>query len=65
MAWIVKSKSHLLTEFRMFSAGLDVVREMERRGATIIADAKIRSAHLSTNHVAKLMGRIIREIIMA
>lgn len=48
----------------MFLAGLDVVREMERRGATIIADAKIRSAYLYTNHVEKLMGRIIRELMM-
>ncbi|KAJ5799445.1 amidase family protein [Penicillium psychrosexuale] len=44
----------------MFSAGFDVVREIERRGATIVADAKIRSAYLSTGYVAKLMGRIIR-----
>lgn len=48
----------------MFSAGFDVVREMERRGATIIADTKIRSAYLSTNYVANLIGKIIHEMMM-
>lgn len=48
----------------MFLAGLNIVREMERQGVTIIADAKIRSAYLSTNYMAKLVGRIIREMMM-
>ncbi|KAJ5415178.1 amidase family protein [Penicillium sp. CMV-2018d] len=37
----VGSQEDIDDEQRMFSAGLDVVREMERRGATIIADAKV------------------------
>ncbi|KAJ6079729.1 amidase family protein [Penicillium canescens] len=56
----VGSQEDIDDEQRMFSAGLDVVREIERRGATIVADAKIRSAYLSTGYVANLMGRIIR-----
>ncbi|CAG9981907.1 unnamed protein product [Clonostachys byssicola] len=47
-------------ERRMFSLGLEAVAEMERRGAAIIPDAKIRSAPLSLGHVQKLMGKIIR-----
>uniref|UniRef100_A0A0B7KBT1 Amidase domain-containing protein n=1 Tax=Bionectria ochroleuca TaxID=29856 RepID=A0A0B7KBT1_BIOOC len=47
-------------EKNMFSLGLEAVAEMERRGAAIIPDAKIRSASLSLGHVQKLMGKIIR-----
>ncbi|CAH0021083.1 unnamed protein product [Clonostachys rhizophaga] len=47
-------------EENMFSLGLEAVAEMERRGAAIIPDAKIRSAPLSLGHVQKLMGKIIR-----
>ncbi|KAH6640376.1 amidase family protein [Chaetomium tenue] len=47
-------------EERMFSLGLEAVAEMGKRGATIVPDAKIRSAPLSTGHVPKLMGKIIR-----
>lgn len=46
---------------QMFSLGLEAVAEMERRGATIVPDAKIQSAPLSLHHVSKLMGKIMRD----
>jgi hypothetical protein len=44
----------------MFSLGLEVIVEMGKRGASIVPDAKIRSAPLSVKHVPNLMGKIIR-----
>jgi hypothetical protein len=44
----------------MFSLGLEAVVEMGKRGASIVPDAKIRSAPLSVEHVPNLMGKIIR-----
>ena len=47
----------------MFILGLETVAEMGKRGATIVPDAKIRSAPLSVDYVPDLMGKIIRMII--